>query len=693
MSARAEAAWAWPALAVACGLVIAACYVPGLPASFQMDDTVCISSNASIRSLARLDEILFYSHQEGRPIDGRPLLNLSLAINRAIVGTSPAAFRSVNILLHWLAACLLLDVVRRLLILPTMPEFVRRRRLAITFVAVLAWALHPLQTAAVTYVIQRSEILAAIFLLAGLDLTVAGLVGGRLTLLPAVGAAATIGGAAKETIVSLPLVTALIDRALIARSWREAARHWTWHLAAAAGWPVVVLMLTVWGGRGSSAGLGSASPWLYLLRQAKVIWIYLGQIVWPGELVFDYGDRLGVGLATDWPWLVATTLLFFGVCICFGRWPRIFLGPLLFFVLLGPTSSIIPVMTQTAGEHRLYLATAALIVPAIVGLTGLGDRCRVPAWLQAGLVAIVLVGLATRTAARNAEYLSSEIIWRQSLAFDSANERAAINLATAALDRNDLKEASRLLAGVSPAGRYRLAVLSNAARLAIKTGRLTDAVAACDAYLADTPHDAEIHAMRGSVYRRLGNLQAAAADVDQALAIDAEVAMAWTTRGDLLVDAGKPAEAIDCFQRSLAIDPDRWAAWSSQGVALQQLGRTAEALAAFERAIALKPNEAEPYYNRGNLFAAENLIDQAAVDYGRALACDPSSRDAAHNRCVVLARLGRIAEARADFERFLRLGGRPSPVLAELLGGSSATKSDPSPHGSSPKEVVSQDAP
>lgn len=692
MSVRAAAAWAWPALAAAFGLVIAACYGPGLPAPFQMDDTVCISTNASIRSLARLGDVLFYPHQEGRPVDGRPLLNLSLAINRAVLGTSPAAFRSVNILLHWLAACLLLDVVRRLLILPTMPEFVRRRPLAIAFVAVLAWALHPLQTAAVTYVIQRSEILAAIFLLAGLDLTIAGLVGGRLAMLPAVGAAAAIGGAAKETIVSLPLVTAVIDRALIARSWRGAARHWKWHLAAAAGWPVVVLMLTVWGGRGSSAGLGSASPWLYLLRQAKVIWIYLGRVVWPGELVFDYGDRLGAGLSADWPWLAATTLLFLGVCVGFWRWPRIFLGPLLFFVLLGPTSSIIPVMTQTAGEHRLYLASAALIVPAIVGLAWLADRRRVPAWGQAAVAAIVLIALAGRTAARNIEYLSSEIIWRQSLAFDSANERAAINLATAALDRNDVKEAGRLLAGVRPAGRYRQAVLSNAARLAIKTGRLIDAVAACDAYLADMPHDAEIHAMRGSVYRRLGNLQAAAADVDQALAIDAEVAMAWTTRGDLLIDAGKPIEAIACFQRSLAIDPDRWAAWSSLGVAFQQLGRTAEALAAFGRAIAVKPTEAEPYYNRGNLFAAENRLEQAAGDYGRALACDPSSLDAIHNRCVVLARLGRLEEARADLKLFLRLGGRPSAALAELLSPESAGNGRSS-GGSSGEEVVPQDAP
>lgn len=147
-------AWVWLALAAGSGLTLCACYAPGLPAPFLMDDFVCIPGNASIRSLSRLQDILFYPHQDGRPVDGRPLLNLSLAINRAVAGPTPPAFRGVNVLLHWLAACLLCDVVRRLLADSEGPEGVRMRPTALAFVAVLAWAVHPVQTAAVTYVIR-----------------------------------------------------------------------------------------------------------------------------------------------------------------------------------------------------------------------------------------------------------------------------------------------------------------------------------------------------------------------------------------------------------------------------------------------------------------------------------------------------------------------------------------------------------
>jgi len=686
---RTRSTWVWLALLGAGGLALCACYAPGLSAPFLMDDAVCISRNTSIRSLTQLGDVLFYPHQEGRPIDGRPLLNLSFAINRAVAGTAPPAFRSVNILLHWLATCLLLDVVRRVLALPSIPEIIHRRRTMIAFIAVLAWAAHPVQTAAVSYISQRSELLAGISLLVGLDLTIAGLADCRPGLLPWVGAAAAIGGTAKETIVSLPLAGLLVDRAMIAGSWRGAGRHWRWHLTSAVGWVVVLMMLTMWGGRGSSAGVTSASPWLYLLRQAKVVWIYLWRLVWPMELVFDYGDRLGDGLAADWPWLLATALLVVTVCAGFWRWPRMFLGPVLFFVLLAPSSSIIPIKTQTAGEHRLYLASAALIVPTVVGVAWLLDQRRVPRWAQATLAAIVLITLIGLTAARNAEYLSAETIWRQSLAFDPGNERAAINLAGAALDGDDPDEAKELLAGVSGIGRYGQAVLSTMIRLAIKTERFGDALAGCDAYLLERPNDAEMYVVRASVRRRLGDMAAATADAERAVALDSEIAAAWATRGDLLMDSGKPAEAIGYFERSILINSDRWSAWSSLGAALQEVGRTAEALAAYERAIALQPTEAEPHYNRGNLYVSENRLELAVLDYSRALACDPTYRNAAYNRSVVLARLGRLEEARADYVVFRRLGGQPSPALSELLEMESASESPLS----SGKRAVRGDAP
>lgn len=484
---------------------VAILYGHALPAPFVMDDLPSIPANHSIRSLWPPWGVLYYGHEEGRTVDGRPLLNLSLAINRAVGGESPASFRAVNFVLHVVAAALLFDVVRRMLVLPGGPHGLRERSGLVALAASIVWAVHPLHTAAVTYVIQRAEVLAAIAMLAGLDLLLAGLAGGPAWLLPAVAVAAGLGGCAKETVVSLPLVTLLCDRALVAGSWRTVAVHWRWHLAAAAGWPVVLLMLTAWGGRGSSAGFGStASPWRYLLTQAEAVWTYLARIAWPAALVFDHGDRLSAGLGASWPWLAATAAAVAIVVVGWQRRPAVFLGPLLFLVLLAPSSSIVPIKTQTVAEHRLYLPAAAVVVPVVAGLAWLGARQSLPAWTWLAPLATAGLALAVRTHARNTDYLSPETLWRQSLAHDPDNERAAINVAAAAIDRGGLDEAAALLARVAETGRYRLPRLANESRLAIRAGRLEAARAACDAYLALVPDDAEMLAQRGLVCRRLG---------------------------------------------------------------------------------------------------------------------------------------------------------------------------------------------
>ena len=385
-------------------------------------------------------------------------------------------------------------------------------------------------------------------------------------------------------------------------------------------------------------------------------------------LVFDHGDRLSPGLRDSWPWFAAAVA---AVAIAYVGWqrrPTLFLGPLLVLVLLAPSSSIVPVKTQTVAEHRLYLPAAAVVVPVVIGLAWLGARRNLPTWAWLAPVAAAGLALALRTHARNRDYLTPETLWRQSLAHDPENERAAINVAAGAIDRGGFEEAAGLLARVAETGRYRLPRSANESRLAIRQGRFSDALDACDAYLELTPNDAEMLAQRGLVRRRLGDPAAAAADVSRALEIDDRLAGAWVTRGDLLLDAGKPAEAADCFAHAVGRESGRAAGGARRGCALEARKRTAEAEAAFDRAIALNPRDPEPHYNLANLRAATGRTEEALAGYSRALDLRPDFRDALHNRCVVLARLGRRADARRDLATFIRLGGTPSAQLLEAVG-------------------------
>jgi protein O-mannosyl-transferase len=663
------------AAAAVCAAVVVV-YASGLTAPFIMDDASSVTANRSIRSLWPIWPVICYPHGEGRTHDGRPLLNLSLAVNRLATGTSPLGFRVVNIALHCVNALLLMTLARQLLARPAVPAAVRERAGEIAFVAALLWAVHPLGTGAVTYVVQRAESLGAFMILATVLLAVISMLAadaGRPTwTLPLVALLSALAGTAKETSVVIPFITLLIDRALLSGTWRGVLRHWPWHLAAAASWPSVIVMLTALGGRGSSAGFGSgAQPWLYLLTQSRAIWLYLARIFWPQGLIFDYGDFLSSGLAESGGWLAATAILFAAVVYGYGRAPVGFLGPLLFFVLLGPTSSIIPVKTQTIAEHRAYLASAALIVPLVAAAYRLAIEVKFSRPVITGLVAAVALALGLATADRNREFVNPEILWRKALAAEPRNERAMINLATQLIAKKkpaSLAEAERLLARVAETGRYPKVYSLNVGSLAKAQGRLPEALAAIDAVLELTPDEAATHADRGYVLWKLERLPEALAALDQAIALDDQIAPAWLNRGNVLLDLGEQEEAERSFARSVEIDPKYAKGWDHLGIVQQARGDRAAALAAFDRAVSLDAADPEACYNRANLLVALGRPADALADYDAAIRNDPRFRDAHFNRGVVHLRAGRLGPARADIEAFVRLGGKPPDSVLQALG-------------------------
>src|SRR5207244_943387 len=96
-----------------------------------------------------------------------------------------------------------------------------------------------------------------------------------------------------------------------------------------------------------------------------------------------------------------------------GTWLRVgFLGAAV-FLMLAPSSSVVPIVTEIAAERRIYLALAPLLVLAILALEWLVERFgqrsldRRPQWIQWTAAAIVVVLLAV-TFARSTTYASTE---------------------------------------------------------------------------------------------------------------------------------------------------------------------------------------------------------------------------------------------------------------------------------------------
>jgi hypothetical protein len=197
----------------------------------------------------------------GITISGRPVLNRSLAVCYAVSGTNAWSYHAFNLLIHALAGLTLFGVVRRTLQRP-MPcrsllagdssrasSLLQSNALPGAFTAALLWTLHPLQTEAVTYVIQKTESLMGLFFLLTFYCFIRAVESPRLRhwQMPAV-RACLLGVGAKEVIATAPVLVFLYDRTFVAGSFREAWRRRRWlHLALATTWGPLLWRRPVWG--------------------------------------------------------------------------------------------------------------------------------------------------------------------------------------------------------------------------------------------------------------------------------------------------------------------------------------------------------------------------------------------------------------------------------------------------------------
>jgi tetratricopeptide (TPR) repeat protein len=291
----------------------------------------------------------------------------------------------------------------------------------------------------------------------------------------------------------------------------------------------VLAVLVAGGPRSYSVGFGFAEwPWWrYLLTQAGVVAHYVSLSVVPWPLVLDYEWPPSDLAHAAAPGLFVLALVAASGWALARRRPLGFIGAW-FFVILAPTSTVIPIVTEVAAEHRLYLPLAAPIALVVLGAYWLAAR-RVPTpatslRLSAGAAVVAVAGgLGALTYARNADYADYDRIWSRTIAARPQNTRALNNYATSLMTQRRFDQAEHHLR----------------------------------AAIAVNPAFADGHA----------NL------------------------GVALCSQGKYAEGIDHLRRSAALDPERPATFRNLAEAHGAQGQMRDALENYARALALLPDD------------------------------------------------------------------------------------------------------
>jgi hypothetical protein len=172
-------------------LILLSFYWHGLHSGFFFDDEPSILLAEGIRITTLSPESLHQAWTSGGAgPSGRPIAQLSFALNYFFSGFNPFVFKAINLAIH-LVNSLWVFAIARLLLTAAQPLAKPRHLLMATgFVATL-WLLHPIQLLPVLHVVQRMTSLSALFLLAAFWLHIQartrGGVQGFLMLLPAWG--------------------------------------------------------------------------------------------------------------------------------------------------------------------------------------------------------------------------------------------------------------------------------------------------------------------------------------------------------------------------------------------------------------------------------------------------------------------------------------------------------------------------
>lgn len=569
-------------------LVGAIVYGNSLKGPFVFDDLKQIVNEQSICNLWPVLPVLKDSN--------RPIVKLSLAMNYAIGGHDVIGYHLFNVAVHILASMTLYGVLRRTLLSTLLKPRFMAAAPQLAFAAALIWLVHPLQTQAVTYVIQRSESLMGLFYLLVLYCVIRAAHGScPLGWSFAAVVACGLGMGTKETMATAPLVVWLYDRTFLSGSFRESIRRrWPLYMGMAATWIVLYGLVEteqVIAQHGSSRlGLAPINPIQYVLSQPEIILHYLRLSIWPHPQVLDYWwphTKFGVKVVP--PTLTIVGLVAASFWATWRRNPLGFAG-IWFFLILGPTSSFFPI-PDLAVEHRMYLSLAALTMLAVVAGHQVVDRLGVNRRLAGSILVIaVAVSLGAITSIRNEEYRDQATMWQSVVDAVPHNPRAHNNLGLALMsDRQNINKAMEQfkhclqLKPDNPEGNYNL----------------------------------------GKVYQLQGENKLAIESFRKAVQINDKYSEAHYSLGNVLDGQGDFPGAIHHYRRAIELRPDHAKTHNNLGALLAMQRQFDLAIHHFQEAVRIKPPYATAHLNLGQAYRNKGMREQAEYSFRQAVRLDP----------------------------------------------------------------------
>lgn len=576
-------------------------YGPALSAPFIFDDPPSITENPYVHHLWPLWEAIKVPARSN--LLNRPVVSLSLAIGYALHGDAVEGYRGENILIHlacvWILFGILIQTLKR-----WYPE---PRNFFMVFLITWLWAVHPLHTETVIYVIQRSELLQGLFYL----LTVFFFLKSAATSSPGKWQAFSIlscslGMFTKQSMISCPVVILLFDRVMFSGSFRRSLQARKIYYLGLFMTPLIAAAGLILHPPYETLGddmmhLKPGTSLNYLKQQTSVLLQYLKLVFWPHPLIVDYGDLPKTVTSDTWL-LPGAGLLILGILTIILLIKNTWMGFVgaCFFVMLAPTSSFFPIVTEYMAERRMYLVSALIVTLSAVGTDQLlrrilGARLKRTAALTIPLLLVLISPpLIFASFTRGRDYESRTSIWQDAVNKKPDNPRAHYNLAVALLEENHDEQAKEHLL----------------------------------AALELNPEYADAHNNMGFLLAREGNNAEARAHYLAALKLVPLHSKANYNLGELALKENQREEALRYFQEDLKLYPDQPDRLIQIGTLFLKQNRIPAAIDYYQGALILDPENEAAHINLGIAYYLNRNFDKARNHFEKIQAKNPEHETA-----------------------------------------------------------------
>jgi protein O-mannosyl-transferase len=633
--------------------------------SFHFDDQTSVLHNAAIRNLSDFKSVFYYS-------PSRFLTYLTFALNYRLGGQAVLGYHVANLAMHLLASMMVWALARQVLRTPALKDSGSAGALSLLpLFAGLVFVAHPVQTQAVTYIVQRAASLATFFFLVSLYCYGEG----RRRQVANSNAWATVGfyagafvaaigaGFSKETAFSLPFAVVLYEVFFFKKPSKI-----TWAVIGVFSSVVLLLPLYLISRNLVSATVLGAIPVKdYLLTQPRVWLTYLRLVIFPVDQNIDYDFTISRSLFD-----VSVLLSIAGLAAVAFAGARMFrfsrvlsFGVFWFMLTLLPESSILP-LPDVIYEHRIYLPMVGLSLVAAFAIQRL--TCK---WGTSGVAALmigIVAALGLTSYMRNKVWTDEVTLWQDVIKKSPGKARGYLNLGRAYDDLGMYNQAKVYYDMAQVRDPAYGDTYASRANMLVHQGSADEAIVECNRALGLisglAPQTARIYFNRGTAYLMKNLLDSALADLSNAISYDPNLEQAYFNRAIAFARQSKFQNAVEDYSRSLVLEPGKSNALNNRGVILRDLGKLDEALADFKNALLFKPDFPEAYFNRAMTYGMKGDFDKGIEDYTSFIRLVPRGPEGYFGRGTMFFRKGEHQKAVSEFSRALEFNSSYGPAYA-----------------------------